>query len=134
MLYISCENTIYLSLLFADDCLYLYYVCTDKLGTWPQNKQKCFQTFENCHSGLGNGDIGDIQFTTTTRKPIDPTKPVNTVDPPVAKPSTPQTTTTVQPAPSTTQQPVTTTTKVKLFRVKYGIPSIVILTLHCLIF
>ena len=103
---------------FADDCLYLYYVCTDKLGTWPENKQKCFQTFEYCHSSLGNGDIGDVQFTTTTHTPFVPIKPDINIEPPSGKPSPPQTTATILETPlTTTQRPTTTTTRVKLFDV-----------------
>lgn len=87
------------------DCLYLYYVCTDKLGTWPENKQKCFQTFENCQTSIGNTDDDyDFQFLSTSQRPTNPIRPV-------ATPTTAPTTTTIRPAPSTTQRPITTTTK-----------------------
>lgn len=42
------------SIYFADDCVYLYYVCTEKLGTWPNNKQNCIQLFENCYKSIEN--------------------------------------------------------------------------------
>ena len=94
---------------FLDDCLYLYYVCTDKLGTWPENKQKCFQTFENCQTSIGNTDDDyDFQFLSTSQRPTNPIRPV-------ATPTTAPTTTTIRPAPSTTQRPITTTTKVRIF-------------------
>ena len=94
---------------FLDDCLYLYYVCTDKLGTWPENKQKCFQTFENCQTSIGNTDDDyDFQFLSTSQRPTNPIRPV-------ATPTTAPTTTTIRPAPSTTQRPITTTTKVQIF-------------------
>ena len=97
-----------------DDCLYLYYVCTDKLGTWPENKQKCFQTFENCQSSIGNGDFGDIDLLSTTNRPTSPTEPVITSTP-FTTTTTPQTTTTTTaPTTFTTQEPITTTTEVNL--------------------
>ena len=90
----------------TDDCLYLYYVCTDKLGTWPQNKQKCFQTFENCQSSIGNDDGDYIDSLPSTVKPI----VTSTTE------KQPLTTTSTVPPVITTKQPrpTTTTTTVRI--------------------
>ena len=97
-----------------DDCLYLYYVCTDKLGTWPENKQKCFQTFENCQSSIGNVDFGDTDLLSTTKRPTVPTKPVISSGPFTTTIKPQSSTTTTTPTTVTTQEPITTTTEVNL--------------------
>ena len=91
----------------VDDCLYLYYVCTDKLGTWPENKQKCFQTFENCQSSLGNTEDNDYtDYLPSTTKPIVPS--TTEKQPPQVTNKVP-----IRP-PATTKPPkITTTTEVK---------------------
>ena len=39
---------------FSDDCIYLFFVCTDKAsGAWPENKNKCTKTFNACQGKLG---------------------------------------------------------------------------------
>jgi len=85
------------------DCLYLYYVCTDKLGTWPENQQKCFQTFENCQKSIGNTDFDEGDFTDTFPSTIKPIAPSTTEKQP------PKTTSTVPPIVTTTE--ITTTTE-----------------------
>ena len=33
---------------FLDDCVYRFYVCTERLGTWPYNRNKCVKLFHKC--------------------------------------------------------------------------------------
>jgi len=43
-----------INLLQTDDCIYLFFVCTDKVsGAWPENKSKCTKLFDACQSKLG---------------------------------------------------------------------------------
>ena len=90
-------------------------MCTDKLGTWPENKQKCFQTFENCQSSIGNVDFDEIELLSTTKRPTSSARPVTT-----SRPSTTttehQTTSTTTPKSTTvtTQEPIPITTEVHL--------------------
>jgi hypothetical protein len=47
---IVCEPALF----FSDDCIYLFFVCTDKAsGAWPENKLKCTKTFDACQGKLG---------------------------------------------------------------------------------
>eukprot|EP00095_Tigriopus_kingsejongensis_P003282 maker-scaffold781_size98004-snap-gene-0.21 protein:Tk03282 transcript:maker-scaffold781_size98004-snap-gene-0.21-mRNA-1 annotation:"techylectin-5b precursor" len=32
----------------TNKCLYVYFICSDYVGNWPQNKQDCFQYFSDC--------------------------------------------------------------------------------------
>ena len=42
------------NVLILDDCIYLFFVCTDKAsGAWPDNKVKCTKMFDACQSKLG---------------------------------------------------------------------------------
>ena len=96
--------------MILDDCLYLYYVCTDKLGTWPQNKQKCFQTFENCQKSLGDIDDGEFTDTfTSTKRPIVPS---------TTEKQPPKTTEKSPPKVTTKPPKITTTTEVGKLRYK----------------
>ena len=40
-------NDIFL-FLFKDDCIYIFYTCTDKVGEWPDNKEICTKLFQDC--------------------------------------------------------------------------------------
>ena len=87
-------------------------MCTDKLGTWPENQQKCFQTFENCQKSIGNTDFEDGDFTDTFPSTIKPIAPSTTEKQP------PKTTSKAPPIVTTTK--VTTTTEVSSFKIFLG--------------
>ena len=36
----------------TDDCLYIFYICTDNVNGWPQNKNICTKLFEECEQKL----------------------------------------------------------------------------------
>ena len=38
--------------LLTDDCLYIFYICTDNVNGWPQNKNICTKLFEECEQKL----------------------------------------------------------------------------------
>ena len=38
--------------LLTDDCLYIFYICTDNVNGWPQNKNVCTKLFEECEQKL----------------------------------------------------------------------------------
>ena len=38
--------------LLTDDCLYIFYICTDNVDGWPQNKNICTKLFEECEQKL----------------------------------------------------------------------------------
>ena len=38
--------------IFPDDCLYIFYICTDNVSGWPQNKNICTKLFEECEQKL----------------------------------------------------------------------------------
>ena len=31
-----------------DDCVYSFFVCTERLGKWPDNNEKCLNLFKKC--------------------------------------------------------------------------------------
>ena len=31
-----------------DDCVYSFFVCTERLGRWPDNNEKCLNLFKKC--------------------------------------------------------------------------------------
>ena len=31
-----------------DDCVYSFFVCTERLGRWPDNNERCHTMFEKC--------------------------------------------------------------------------------------
>ena len=35
---------------FSDDCLYIFYICTDKVDEWPKNKGICSRLFQECEA------------------------------------------------------------------------------------
>jgi hypothetical protein len=38
----------------SDDCVFLFYVCTDKAsGGWPADKDKCTELYKECTLNLG---------------------------------------------------------------------------------
>ena len=44
----SNEKNLFTSLLLVDDCIYRFYICTERFGTWPDNRNKCTLQFKNC--------------------------------------------------------------------------------------
>ena len=36
--------------IILDDCIYRFYICTERVGTWPENKKSCNSHFEKCHN------------------------------------------------------------------------------------
>ena len=53
-------NIILLNLLYfeksLDDCVYRYFVCTERSGKWPYNKDKCTLLFKRCCEYIENGN------------------------------------------------------------------------------
>ena len=33
-----------------DDCVYRFYICTERLGSWPENRKRCSNLFDNCNN------------------------------------------------------------------------------------
>ena len=33
-----------------DDCMYRFQICTERLGSWPENRKYCTTHFEKCHN------------------------------------------------------------------------------------
>ena len=45
-------------------CIYLFFICTDRIGTWPSNKPSCLNYFRACENhlkknGQGGGGVND---------------------------------------------------------------------------
>ena len=34
----------------SDDCIYRFYICSERVGTWSENKNTCNIHFEKCHN------------------------------------------------------------------------------------
>ena len=52
-----------------DDCVYRYFVCTERLGSWPNNNKRCTQLFKECckyieESVDNTEDHGNVFLTT----------------------------------------------------------------------
>ena len=45
--------------LLTDDCLYIFYICTDNVDGWPKNKNICQRLFEECEANLPEGEEGE---------------------------------------------------------------------------
>ena len=57
----------------TDDCIYLFFVCTDKAsGAWPENKAKCTKTFNVCQTKLGLNVTADPDSLNAIESPTDP--------------------------------------------------------------
>ena len=41
-----------LILIISDDCLHVFFFCTDHIGKWPMNEQYCRQMFNLCENKL----------------------------------------------------------------------------------
>ena len=41
-----------MSFLFSDDCVYIFYICTDRVGKWPKNQEICSRLFEDCETKI----------------------------------------------------------------------------------
>ena len=41
-----------LILFISDDCLHVFFFCTDHIGKWPMNEQYCRQMFNLCENKL----------------------------------------------------------------------------------
>ena len=56
---------------FKDDCVYRYYICTERIGIWPNNKERCVELFENCNKFIENRGDSTLSGTTpeTTSRP-----------------------------------------------------------------
>ena len=39
-------------ILFSDDCVYIFYICTDRVGKWPKNQEICSRLFEDCEAKI----------------------------------------------------------------------------------
>ena len=54
-----------------DDCIYRYFVCTERSGKWPNNKEKCTLLFKRCCEYIENDHYGVIHpiLLSTTTKP-----------------------------------------------------------------
>ena len=37
---------------FSDDCLYIFYICTDAVDDWPKNKNICTRLFNECEANI----------------------------------------------------------------------------------
>ena len=53
----------------SDDCVYRYFVCTETLGSWPNNNRQCTQLFKDCckyidESEDNSDDHGNVFVTT----------------------------------------------------------------------
>ncbi len=40
---------------FSDHCLYIYFICTDHIGNWPDNKKSCVNYFVTCLDAISQG-------------------------------------------------------------------------------
>ena len=59
----------------TDDCLYLYFICTEKFGKWPSNNDKCTEDFETCCVRFMEGHqqiTGTTALPTNTETPPQP--------------------------------------------------------------
>ena len=36
--------------LLLDDCVYRFYICTERLGSWPENGKRCTNLFDSCNN------------------------------------------------------------------------------------
>ena len=58
--HISKNNpTLYEISIFTDDCLYIFYICTDNVDGWPKNKNICTRLFEECEANLPEEPEGE---------------------------------------------------------------------------
>ena len=32
----------------TDQCLYVFFICTDYVGTWPSNANTCYKYYQSC--------------------------------------------------------------------------------------
>lgn len=56
----------------TDDCIYLFFVCTDKAsGAWPENKGKCTKMFNTCQAKLGLNVTADPDSLNAIEIPTD---------------------------------------------------------------
>ena len=97
----------------ADDCLYLYYVCTDKVGEWPSNEEKCIDTYEDCVGSLKAPEqiLGTVsEGTLDGGNSIRPTFPASIISTTTTTTKKPPTTTTAPPPTTTTLKKIETTT------------------------
>ena len=108
--------------LFSDDCLYIFYICTDNVDSWPKNKNICTRLFQECEAKV-QSEKGEAEKGTAVDLPI----PIITGAPgtgtptetgaetesgapnrPTTKPTSPPSTTVAQPSSRpTTKAPIT---------------------------
>ena len=62
MTFLIYQNSIYnkfiifvIIVIYLDDCIYRYFVCTERSGKWPNNKEKCTLLFKRCCEYIENG-------------------------------------------------------------------------------
>ncbi len=99
-----------------DDCLYIYYICTDAVANWQTSKictklfQECELKVEAIQENPSIGSIGDLPTTSTFAPAASSTttEANNDVSSSTAVPSTTQAPTTTAPASSTTTETTTT--------------------------
>ena len=48
---IRCYNIISI----LDDCVYSFFVCTERLGRWPDNNERCLKLFKKCCNYVEEG-------------------------------------------------------------------------------
>ena len=58
-IYILNQNVVEYITYFSDDCLYIFYICTDNVDGWPKNKNICQRLFEECEANLPEGEEGE---------------------------------------------------------------------------
>ena len=52
------------------DCAWDFFSCTNKFGTWPDNKICCEERFDKCYEKVKNvTNLYETTSTTTTSKP-----------------------------------------------------------------
>ena len=90
------ENNYFLS----DDCLHVFFFCTDHIGKWPTNEKYCRQMFKMCENKLPNPMNGFINPSPSTSTFVNPVTQISTMSE-STKPST------------TTSSPITTTSEIK---------------------
>ena len=70
-----CANYLDIFKTFLDDCVYRYFVCTERVGRWPENNEKCTQLFKRCCKYI-EGTEDDLNshgiLTETTTRPEAP--------------------------------------------------------------